>query len=191
MGVSTAVPELLQRLRAGDEAALDELVTTLYGELRRVASRHLRGERTGHTLQTTALVHEVYLKLAGDREWGFNDRVHFLSVASRVMRQVLVDYARARATKKRAGDVHGKLDPLTTGIQMESKTGVATVELLDLDTALEALAHEDRSLALLIEMHYFGGMTAEETAGALGQSVHIVRHDLRLAQAWLSRRLSN
>src|SRR5271166_6111082 len=95
-----ALPELLERFRAGDEAALNALVTALYSELRRVASRHLRRERTGHTLQTTALIHEVYLKLAGDRECGFNDRAHFLSVASRVMRQVLVDYARARATKK-------------------------------------------------------------------------------------------
>ena len=190
VGVSPAVPELLERLRSGDEAALDELVKALYGELRRVASRHLQGERTGHTLQTTALVHEVYLKLAGDRDLGFNDRAHFLSVASRVMRQVLVDYARARVTRKRGGDEHGKLQTLTTGIQVEAKTGIAPVELLDLDAALEALTREDRSLAQLIEMRYFGGMTADETAEALGQSVHIVRHDLRLAQAWLSRRLS-
>ena len=165
-------------------------MTALYSELRRVASRHLRQERTEHTLQATALVHEVYLKLAGDREWRFNDKAHFLSVASRVMRQVLVDYARARTTKKRAGNEHGKLEALTTGIEVESKTGAAPVELLDLDAALEELAGEDRSLAQFIEMRYFGGMTAEETAEALGLSVHIVRHDLQLAQAWLSRRLS-
>ncbi len=188
--MSSTLPELLERSRSGDEAALNELVTSLYGELRKVASRHLRGERTGHTLQTTALVNEVYVKLAGGRDSGFNDRAHFLSVASRVMRQVLVDYARARATKKRAGDEHGKLQPLTTGIQVKDKAGVAPVELLDLDAALEALAREDDSLGQLIEMSYFGGMTAEETAEALGQSVHVVRHDLRLAQAWLCRRLS-
>lgn len=181
---------MLERLRAGDEEALKQLVTELYGELHRIASRHLRGERTGHTLQTTALVHEAYLKLAGGHECGFHDRSHFLSVASRVMRQVLVDYARARATKKRAGDEHGKVQPLTTGIQVEAKADAAPMELLDLDDALEALAREDRSLARLIEMRYFGGMTAEETAEALGKSVHIVRHDQRLAQAWLSRRLS-
>jgi RNA polymerase sigma factor (TIGR02999 family) len=190
VGVNPAIPELLERSRAGDEAALNELVTALYTELRRVASRHLRGERPGHTLQTTALVHEVYLKLAGDRECGFNDRAHFLSVASRVMRQVLVDYARARGTKKRAGDQQGRLQPLTTGIQMQLKTDIAPVELLDLDAALEALGREDRLLGQLIEMRYFGGMTAEQTAEALGQSVHIVRHDLRLAQAWLCRRLT-
>jgi RNA polymerase sigma factor (TIGR02999 family) len=190
VGVNPAVPELLERSRAGDEAALNELVTVLYGELRKVASRHLRGERTGHTLQTTALVHEVYLKLAGHREGGFNDRVHFLSVASRVMRQVLVDHARTRARKKRGGEEHPKIELLTADIQVESKTGVAAVELLDLDAALDALAREDRSLAQLVEMRYFGGMTAEETAEALGQSVHIVRHDIQLAQAWLCRRLS-
>jgi RNA polymerase sigma factor (TIGR02999 family) len=185
--VSPALPELLERFRAGDEAALDALVTTLYGELHRVAARHLRAERTGHTLQATALIHEVYLKLADDRECGFNDRAHFLSVASRVMRQVLVDYARARATRKRE---HGKIQPLTTGIQMKMKADAAPLELLDLNAALEALACEDQQLAQLIEMRYFGGMTAEQTAEALGKSVHIVRHDLRLAQAWLLRRLS-
>jgi RNA polymerase sigma factor (TIGR02999 family) len=183
------LPELLERSRAGDETSLNELVATLYGELHRVASRHLRGERTGHTLQTTALVHEVYLKLAGSRECGFNDKTHFLCVASRVMRHVLVDHARARATKRRAQNEE-ELQPLTADIQVEAGRSVAPIELLDLDRALEALSSEDQSLAQLIEMRYFGGMTAEETAGALGQSVHIVRHDLRLAQAWLSRRLS-
>ena len=185
-----SVPDLLVRSRLGDDSALNQLVTTLYAELRRVASRHLRAERTGHTLQTTALVHEVYLKLAGDCECGFTDRAHFLSVASRVMRHVLVDYARARATQKRAGDEHGKLLPLTTGVEMEAQANETPIDLLDLDAALKALAGEDGPLAQLIEMRYFGGMTAEETAEAIGQSVHIVRHDLRLAQAWLSRRLS-
>jgi RNA polymerase sigma factor (TIGR02999 family) len=185
--VGYAIPELLERFRGGDEAALDELVTTLYSELRRVASRHLRGERAGHTLQTTALVHEVYLKLAGDHPLGFNDRVHFLSVASRVMRQVLVDYARSRARRKRGGDLESVL---TTCIPMEPQADLSQAELLDLDFALDALAAEDASLAQLIEMRYFGGMTAEETAEVLGRSVHVVRHDLRLAQAWLARKLS-
>jgi RNA polymerase sigma factor (TIGR02999 family) len=163
-----------------DESALNELVGALYGELRRIAARQLRGERPCHTLQTTGLVHEAYLKLVGDNQRGFSDRVHFLAVASRVMRQVLVDYARARATKKR--DANATF-VLTAG------SGLEPVELLDLDSALEALTGEDESLARLIEMRYFGGMTAEETAEALGQSVHVVRHDLRLAQAWLRRKL--
>ncbi len=188
--MAPALPELLERSRAGDEKSLNALVSTLYSELHRVASRQLRRERTGHTLQTTALVHEVYVKLAGGDECKFHDKTHFLCVAARVMRHVLVDHARARATKRRAQNEGAELQPLTTGIQVEARKGISPIELLDLDRALEALSGEDPSLAQLIEMRYFGGMTAEETAGALGQSVHIVRHDLRLAQAWLSRRLS-
>jgi len=93
--VTPGVPQLLERLRAGDESALNDLVKALYAELHLIAARHLRGERPGHTLQTTALVHEAYLKLIGDQQRGFADRAHFLAVVSRVMRQVLVDYARA------------------------------------------------------------------------------------------------
>jgi RNA polymerase sigma factor (TIGR02999 family) len=169
-----------------DESALDELVTALYGELRRIAARQLRGERPCHTLQTTGLVHEAYLKLLGDNQRGFSDRVHFLAVASRVMRQVLVDYARARATKKRDANATFML---AAGTEVDG-SAMEPVELLDLDSALDALTGEDQSLTRLIEMRYFGGMTAEETAEALGQSVHVVRHDLRLAQAWLRRKLA-
>ena len=179
----SSVPELFGRLRGGDEAALNGLVSALYDELHRIAVRHLRGERTGHTLQATALVHEAYLKLAGDGARQFADRAHFLAIASRVMRQVLVDHARARAAKKRSGE-----DP-AAALAVQSRPGLGPVELLDLDTALTALAREDQPLAQLIEMRYFGGMTAEETAEVLGQSVHVVRHDLRLAQAWLQRYL--
>ena len=102
--MAPGVPLLLERLRAGDQSALNELVTALYGELRRIAARQLRGERRSHTLQITGLVHEAYLKLAGDIPRGFSDRAHFLSVVSIVMRQVLVDYARARATKTSSAD---------------------------------------------------------------------------------------
>ncbi len=178
--MAPGVPQLLDRLRAGDESALNELVTLLYDELHRIAARQLRAERPSHTLQATGLVHEAYLKLAGETPRGFADRVHFLAVASRVMRQVLVDYARARATKKRDANAIFVL-----------AAGAEQTRLLDLDSALQDLDREDQSLARLIEMRYFGGMTAEETAEALGQSVHIVRHDLRLAQAWLRRKLSS
>jgi RNA polymerase sigma factor (TIGR02999 family) len=183
---------LLERLRAGDESALNELVAALYNELHRIAARQLRAERPAHTLQATALVNEAYLKLVGHHERRFTDRVHFLAVASRVMRQVLVDYARARATKKRAGEGPVRLPPVpwTAGLEVEAEAGIEQVELLDLDAALDKLSCENQALARLIEMRYFGGMTAEETAEVLGQSVHIVRHDLRLAQAWLRRELS-
>jgi RNA polymerase sigma factor (TIGR02999 family) len=185
--MSPTVPELLARLRAGDESALNELVTALYDELHRIAARQLQGERPSHTLQATALVHEAYVKLVGYNEHGFGDRAHFLAVASRVMRQVLVDYARARATKKRAADIPVEW---TASLEVEGNAGTEQITLLDLDNALDALTREDQSLARLIEMRYFGGMTAEETAEVLGQSVHIVRHDMRLAQAWLRRKLS-
>jgi RNA polymerase sigma factor (TIGR02999 family) len=180
--VNPPVPQLLERLRGGDQSVLDQLTVALYDELRRIAARYFRGERPGHTLQTTALVHEAYVKLCGQPEHHFQDRVHFLAVASRVMRQVLVDHARARATRKRGG-----AEPK---LEVEAESGSELVELLDLDGALGALTQEDESLARIVEMKYFGGMTAEEMAEALGQSVHIIRHDLRFAQAWLRRRLS-
>jgi RNA polymerase sigma factor (TIGR02999 family) len=185
VNVTLDVGPLLQKLRTGDESAFNELVAVLYEELHRIAARHLRGERPSHTLQTTALVHEAYLKLVSDHHHGF--------VASRVMRQVLVDYARARCTKKRAGDAGANLSPVewTASIEVGADASIDQIELLDLDAALDALDREDKPLARLIEMRYFGGMTAEETAEVLGQSVHVVRHDLRLAQAWLRRKLSS
>jgi RNA polymerase sigma factor (TIGR02999 family) len=183
------VPELLERLRTGDASALNELVSVLYDELHRIAAAHLSRERSGHTLQTTALVHEAYLRLFGAAERQFAGKVHFLAVASRVMRQVLVDYARARATQKRAGvQIPVERIALTNEAAGE---GIERLELIELDTALDALAGEDESLARLIEMRYFGGMTAEETAEALGLSVHVVRYDLRLAHAWLRRSLGD
>lgn len=193
--VSAAVQQLFARLRAGDDSALGELTPTLYSELHRIAARHLRGERPDHTLQPTALVHEAYLKLfdGGAAEEGgrqFNDEVHFLAVASRVMRQVLVDYARARASQKRSPGVAGNDTPRTTSLEVQTESSVELLELIELDSAIQALTEENESLARLIEMRYFGGMTAEETAEALGLSVHVVRHDLRFAQAWLRRKLA-
>ena len=161
----------------------------LYHQLRRIADRHLGGERKNHTLQATALVHEAYLKLDGLHQKAFNDEVHFLAVASRVMRQVLVDYARSRSALKRAG---GKVREAscTTVLELKDECGPAIVDVIHLDDALAALAAENETLARLIEMRYFGGLTAEESAEALGISVHTVRHNLRYAQAWLRRRFA-
>ena len=167
--------------RKKDQSALNQLVSALYGDLHRIAARHLRSERSEHTLQATALLHEAYLKLSEETQRQFNGRTHFLAVASRVMRQVLVDHARARATQKRGG-THDVL-------QVATKRGNDPVEILDLNRVLDGLAEEDESLAQVIEMRYFGGMTAEETAQVLGRSVHTVRHDLRLAKSWLRREL--
>jgi RNA polymerase sigma factor (TIGR02999 family) len=188
--VTPDVSPLLERLRAGDDSALNELVSALYNELHRIAARQLRGERPAHTLQTTALVHEAYMKLVSERQRGFADRAHFLAVASRIMRQVLVDYARARATRKRSGNAQTGVEPAHgTEIEVAVNADIDHVNLLALDAALDALARENNSLARLIEMRYFGGMTAEETAQVINQSVHVVRHDLRLAQAWLRGKL--
>jgi RNA polymerase sigma-70 factor (ECF subfamily) len=182
------VPDLLARLRTGDQSALNDLLPALYDQLHRIASRHLLAERRDHTLQPTALVHEAYLKLFSGRSQSFTDEVHFLAVASRVMRQVLVDYARGRSTQKRSA---GDRAPVSiTSLEVESEVGVELLELIQLDGAIQALAAEDEALARLIEMRYFGGMTAEETAEVLAISVHTVRHDLRFAQAWLRRRLA-
>ncbi len=184
------VRELLERASGGDESALSALVPVLYDELHRIAARQLSHERNAHTLQATALIHEAYLKLVGDAKRSFNSRAHFLAVASRVMRQILVDYARARASKKRAGNKQVQLQTIEpAGNRDFEGRGREQIEIVDLDRALVALAAEDESLARLIEMRYFGGMTAEETAEVVGQSVHVVRHDLSLSQAWLRRRL--
>jgi len=170
--------------------ALNELTPALYNELHRIALRHLSGERPNHTLQATALIHEAWLKLSDGAGRTFTDEVHFLAVASRVMRQVLVDYARSRATQKRSAGI-GNDAFWIASLEVSTPKGVELLELIKLDDAIKDLAQEDESAARLIEMRYFGGMTAEETAQALGLSVHVVRHDLRFAQAWLRRRLES
>jgi RNA polymerase sigma-70 factor (ECF subfamily) len=182
------ITQLLRRVRAGDSAAANELMPAVYAELRRIAGRHLRKERPDHTLSPTALVNEAYLRMFEQAPPDFADRAHFLALTTRVMRSILVDHARARESAKRGGDVprlsfEGNLDVAGDGTDFHLK-------LLDLDRAMEALAREDASLAQLIEMRYFGGMTAEETAEVVGRSVHTVRHELRYAQAWLRRKLA-
>jgi RNA polymerase sigma factor (TIGR02999 family) len=187
------IPELLDKLRLGDQTVMPLLTTALYDEMHRIAERHLRRERPDHTLQPTALVHEAYLKMYGDSGRQYADRVHFLAVASHVMRQLLIDYARSKATGKRGGNqVHVRIDSeVTPGVESKPEPNPEIVELLDLNRALDELLHENERLARIMEMHYFGGMTAEETAEALAESVHVVRHDLRLARAWLRHKLKN
>ena len=170
---------------------LNDLLRALYGDLHRIAERHLHSERPNHTLQATALLHEAYLKLSDEDQLKFSDRTHFLAVASRVMRQVLVDYARARTTDKRASHMRYELreDESLAKLEVAAKPGMEPIAVLDLNNILEALARENHELAELVELRYFGGMTAEEMAQTLGRSVHVVRHDLRLAHAWLRREL--
>lgn len=180
------ITELLHQLRGGDETVREELLNVVYSALHRIAKSYLRKERPDHTLQPTALVNEAYLKLFGHSAIQFVDRAHFFAIVSQAMRRILVDHARARATLRRDGE-RVQLNP---AIEVEMEAGREEMNLLELDLALDALAREKSSLAELIEMRYFGGMTAEETAEVVGRSVHIVRHDLRLAHAWLRRELA-
>jgi RNA polymerase sigma factor (TIGR02999 family) len=182
------ITELLRRVRAGDSCASDELMPMVYAELRRIARQHLRKERQDHTLQPTALVNEVYLRIFDSTIPEFSDRAHFMAIASRTMRNILVDYAHARGSAKRGGNK--RRITLDTGFEMAMTDGDTMVSLLDLDLAIEALARENPDLARVIEMRYFGGMTAEETAEVVGRSVHTVQHELRFAHAWLRRKVA-
>lgn len=177
------VTDLLADYAAGDLSALDGLVPRLYDELRRIARRHMRGERRGHTLATTALVHEAYVALADPSAPAApRNRAHFLAIASRLMRNVLVDHARRRAARKRGGDrVQTTLDDAL------AVADGRPIGLLDLDRALEQLAGYDERLARVVEYRFFAGMTLEETAEVLGLSSMTVSRDWRKARAWLRR----
>jgi RNA polymerase sigma factor (TIGR02999 family) len=182
---STEITELLRQYQSGDAVAGEQLIEVVYSTLHRLARGHLRRERPGHTLQPTALVHEAYLKLFGRAQIAFTDRAHFFAVVSRAMRRILVDHARARSADRRSSGAQHV--PLDEAIEMGTDVGPSPIKLLELDMALDALARDSEPLAQLIEMRYFGGMTAEESAEVLGRSVHVVRHELRLAHAWLRR----
>jgi RNA polymerase sigma factor (TIGR02999 family) len=176
---------LLARWRRGDEGAEAELMPVVYGELRRLAARAMRGERGDHTLQPTALVHEAYLRLAAGARPEWRDRVHFYAVAARTMRRVLVDHARRQRAARRGGGA----PTVTLADGAAASPPPRPVDLLDLDDALEALARHDERKARVVEMRYFAGLTEAETADALGVSEPTVRLDARLARAWLYRRL--
>lgn len=159
----------------------------IYNELHRMARLFLRNRRPGETLQPTALVNEAYVKLFDDGQPQFLDRAHFLAVMSKVMRQVLIDHARAGGAQKRGGQAQ-RVD-WDTAIVVESAGSQSQIRMLEVDRALEALSGENPTLAQVVEMHYFGGMTAEEIALVAERSAHAIRHELRLARAWLRREL--
>lgn len=178
----TRPTELLRAWRRGDEEALEELLPLVYSELRRLAGHFMKGERHDHTLQPTALVHEAYLRLIGmDVEW--NDRAHFLAVAARTMRRMLIDHERGRRRKKRSGGVR-----VTLSERIAVDQPVA-IDLLDLDHALEQLVKQDEESARVLELQYFGGLTAEEIGEVVGLSRATVERRLRFAKAWLHREL--
>jgi RNA polymerase sigma-70 factor, ECF subfamily len=185
--MDTQITELLRRVREGDAEASHQLMPLVYSELRRIAGRYLRKERKDHTLQPTALVNEVYLRMFGSAAPNLTDKAHFLAIASQMMRRILVDYARSRGAEKRGGDVQ---HVEASGLELGTGGDHLLLPLLDLDRALDALAVENPVHAKAIEMRYFGGLTAEEAAEVTHRSVHSIRHDLRFAQAWLRRALA-
>jgi RNA polymerase sigma factor (TIGR02999 family) len=178
------VTGLLAQWRAGDAGALERLIPLVYSELHRIAHGYLRGEQKGHTLQSTALVNEVYLRLASQDPGPINDRVHFVRVAAHVMRQILVDYARARRAAKRDGGRRVELDESLHALQL------ADVDVLALDEALNGLARLDPGQARIVELRFFGGLSIEDTATALGVSPATVKREWASARAWLSRELA-
>lgn len=180
---SASVTELLHAWRDGDRSALDQLVPLVYSNLRGMAAAHLHRESSIQTLNPTALVHEAYLRLIGDTDPEFQNRAHFLGVASRVMRQILVDRARARNAHKRYG---GARIPLDDDVAF---TGERAAMVVALDDALSDLERQDPEKARLLEMRYFGGMTAEDSAALLGVPLHKINRQMKLAQAWLRREL--
>lgn len=178
---SREVTRLLQRWADGDRAAFDRLVPIVYEELRRLAHERRRRERSDLSVNTTGLVHEAYLKLVDLRQARFRDRAHFLAMACRVMRRLLVDHARARKAGKRGNDAA----PLELDEALCMSHENAAV-LADLNDALERLEAVDSRVSRVLEQHYFGGLTLEETAEALGVSLATVKRDLRFARAWLA-----
>lgn len=186
------ITDLLGELKRGNRAALDELVPIVYDELRSIASRQLAGERAGHTLQTTALVHEAFLKLAGMDRIDWQNRAHFFAVAARLMRQILVDYAVRRGAQKRGGgSVHVPLEEGTLAAGRSGEANAAGLEaVVALDEALRRLEGKDERQGRVVECRFFAGMSIEETAEALDVSPGTVKRDWRLARAWLNRELS-
>ena len=181
---SEEVMRLLADWKSGDRAALDRLMPIVYGEMRRLAAHHLRNERAGHTLQPTALIHEAYLRLMNQEPPTLVSAPHFYSVASQVMRQVLVDFARSRKAAKRGA---GNQAPLEEALVMSEERAD---ELVALDEALDRLKALDERKARVIELRFFGGFQRDEIATALGLTLATVKRDLILGEAWLRRELS-
>ena len=183
------ITTLLRAWSRGDATALDRLTPLLYDELRHLAHRYMRHERAGHTLQATALANEAYLRLVDVKGVDWQDRVHFLAVASRVMRRILIDAARTRASAKRGGAM-ARVDHATPVDFDHLPAADRGAELCALDDALDSLSRLDPRRAQVIELRFFGGLSVEETAEVLEVSPQTVMRDWRLARAWLARELA-
>jgi len=182
---SHRVTELLVRWREGDRRALDELMPLVYQELHRLAAHYMRGERPGHTLQTSALVNEAYLRLAGGGEIEWQNRAHFFAVAAQAMRRILVDHARRRGNQKRGGGAHKVVldEALTVSAERAA-------EVVALDEALARLAEIDPRKSQLVELRFFGGLSIKETAEVLKVSPGTVMRDWTFTKAWLGREIA-
>ncbi len=182
-------PEITQKLREwsnGKQEALDTLLPLVYEELHAQAARYLRRERIGHTLQTTALIHETYLKLVDQREVNWQNRAHFFGIAAQAMRRILVDYAKARHRAKRGGtDENLPLEAITLAVSEEK-----SIDLEALDEALTRLAELDERQARIVELRYFSGLSIEETAEILHISPATVKSDWKSAKAWLYQEIT-
>jgi RNA polymerase sigma factor (TIGR02999 family) len=191
-GVSTLmsspqeVTQLLIEWSHGDQAALDKLVPLVYDELRRLAHRYMRRERADHTLQTTALVNEVYLRLVDQKKSNWQNRAQFFAVCAQLMRRILVDYARRRHYAKREGEA--------LKVSLEEAAVVSkerASEIIALDDALTSLESLDPTKSRIVELRFFGGLTSEETAEVIGMSLRTVEREWRKAKAWLYHQLQN
>jgi len=180
----SVVSELLTKWKAGDEAALDALLPLVYRELRQVAHRYLRRERRDHTLQSTALVHEAYLRLKMQGKQELENRAHFLAIAAQLMRQILVEYARRRKAAKREGGNRLVLEDVSELFTNKS------VDLVALDDALKELFRLDARQGRVVELRFFGGLSTEETAAVLGISSATVKRDWATARVWLQHEIS-
>lgn len=177
---------LLVEWRDGDKAALDRLMPLVYDELRRIAHRYVQRERAGHTLQTSALVNEAYLRLAGQQDVSWQNRAHFFAVTAQTMRHLLIDHARRRRYAKHGGELQQV--PIDDASQMSMQRAT---ELIALEQALDELATLDQRKSRVVELRYFGGLSLEETAEVMNVSLMTVRRDWRAAKAWLYRRIKN
>ena len=179
--------DLVERATRGDKPALETLMPLVYAELRRLAAHYLKGERPGQTLQPTALVHEAYLKLLKDRPERWQNRAHFCAIAAHAMRQILIERARARDALKRGGG-----QPRVTFDEgLQAAAAESEVDLISLDAALDRLAALDPGQARIVELRYFGGLSIEETAEAMGISPATVKRHWAVARAWLAKELGN
>ena len=180
---SGPISQLLQKWRAGDSEALNSLVPLVYADLRRLAHYHLQKQRPDHTLQSTALVHEAYLRLAKHEKMRFENRAHFFAVLARIMRQILVDYARNQHAAKRDAGIKLVLDEAIAPIPLRQ------INLIVIDDALQGLSRLDSTQGRIVELRFFGGLSLEETALVLGVSVSTVQREWVTARLWLKKQL--